>query len=567
MPIRDIHFNGTGQSPVDSFTVSYNGKVLTDISYPLIYKRGKFNFMRPAADTANYRIYHLAAPLAAHDSAVFEINTVNTYKGFTNAMSGTDILENGTFFSGGIPMLGYNSGDELESDEKRKKYKLAKKNDEFPAYDDSLGTATFLFNDVAEWVTMDVTVGTTRDQIAIAPGKKINSWEKDGRMYTRFVQKQPKVVLFFDVVSAKYAVLNDTQRLPDGKNVGLELYYHHTHDRNLSRFIAAYKDGLNYYSNAYGNYQFEQLRLLEFPKYRTFAQSFPNTVSYSEAFGYTADFRNADDFDYAYFVTAHELAHQWWGHQVTPNRTRGSNLISEALAEYTALILCEKKYGRDNMKRFLKQELDSYLRGRANETKKENAFIDCNRAYEWYYKGSLILYGLRDLIGEDSLNAALKQFRSQWAFKDTPPFPGSHDLYNVLQQRVPDSLKYYLEDTWKHITLYDNKILDVKSKPTGNKDENTITLKIFSQKMYADSSGSESPAPHMNDYIDIGLFAPETTDSAGRRVTHPVYLKKHKLKGGETTITITVKGNIVKAGIDPYIKLIDRIPDDNLMDL
>ena len=562
-PISEIHLNGNG---INKYTVKINGVTATKIEYPLFFKRSVFNFMRPEKDTAMYRIYKLDKVMKPGDSAVLQIASVNYNKGFTNGISGTDILKNGTFFAGGLPTIGYDAQSELESDEKRKKYKLKPKEDELPPYNDPEGIRTLLFSDDADLITMDITVGTIKGQTAIAPGKLVKKWEKDNRVYTQFVQKSPKVDLFFDVVSAEYELKKDQSILPNGKPVALELYYHKTHNTNLDRFMAAYKDGLAMFSKEYGDYQFEQLRLLEFPKYRTFAQSFPNTVSYSEAFGYTADFK-PDDFDYCYFVTAHELAHQWWGHQVVPNKTRGANLISEALAEYTALILSEKKYGRDNMKRFLKQELDQYLRGRANESKKENVFIDCNRAYQWYYKGSLILYGLRDLITEDTLNKALHEFRDEFAFRENPPFAGSHDLYNAIDKHVPDSLKYYLEDTWKRITLYENKVLDVTSVSGKKKGEQIITLKISTRKMYADSKGNEKPAAQMNDYIEIGIFSADTEDKQGRKITNPLYLKKHKFKAGVQTIKIVVNGAAVRAGIDPYIKLIDRIPDDNVKDL
>ncbi|NMH26789.1 ABC transporter permease/M1 family aminopeptidase [Flavobacterium silvaticum] len=561
-PISDLHLNGEG---LERFSVKINGKLLTNISYPLIYKRGKFNFLRPANDTAKYRIYHLDKPLMPGEKMIANVESDNVNKGFTNDMSGTDILSNGTFFAGGLPSMGYDPNGELFSDEKRKKYKLKPKDEELPPYTDAVGVKTLLFNDDADFVTMEFTVSTDKGQIPIAPGKEIKRWEKDGRVYINYAQTTPKVDLFFDVISARYEVLKKPFQLQGAQKVGIELYYHKTHNTNLDRFLKSYEDGLTWFSKWYGNYQFDQLRLLEFPKYRSFAQSFPNTVSYSESFGYTADFK-PDDFDYGYYVTAHELAHQWWGHQVTPNRTLGSNLISEALAEYTALILSEKRYGKDNMKRFLKQELDDYLRGRANESKKENVFIDCNRPYQWYNKGSLILYGLRDLIGEDTLNKALKEFRDQFAFKETPPFAGSHDLYNAIDKHVPDSLKYYLQDTWKKITLYENKVLDVKVTP-GKGDEKIVTLTVSTRKMYADAKGEEKPAASMDDYIDIGVFAPETTDKDGRKKVNVLYLQKHKLKAGTHKITVKVKGEVTKAGIDPLIKLIDRIPDDNIKDL
>ncbi|RZK81992.1 MAG: hypothetical protein EOO92_03365 [Pedobacter sp.] len=561
--IDKLHLYG---SDLTQFDVTYNGQSVS-ASYPLIFKRGKYNIFRSKNDTAKYRIYNLPVAMQPGDTAVLGVKSVVAYNGFTNGMSGTDVVHNGTFFSGGLPSIGYSADNELNSDEKRKKYKLPEKKDEYPPYNDPKGVSTMLFNDDADLVTYDITVSTAGDQLAVAPGDLRKQWKKDGRNYYQYVQDAPAVDLFFDVVSAKYTQLNDKAKNADGRNIDLELYYQANHNKNLQRFMDAYKDGIAYFSKSFGPFQFKQMRLLEFPKYRAFAQSFPNTVSYAEGFGWTADFSDVNKFDYGYFVTAHELAHQWWGHQVVPNRTRGSNLISEALAEYTALMLTQKKYGKDNMKRFLKDELDRYLSGRANEAKKENVFIDCNRSYQWYQKGSLILYGLQDLISEDSLNVALREFRDEYADRSEPPFAGSHDLYRHIEKHVPDSLRYYLVDTWKKITLYDNKIIDFSAVPSGKKDEYKVKLKVYTRKMYADSAGNEKPAANMNDYMDIGVFSATSKDKNGRTQVNPIYLKKHKLTAGEHTINFLVKGKPESAGIDPYIKLIDRIPDDNIKEL
>ena len=116
-----------------------------------------------------------------------------------------------------------------------------------------------------------------------------------------------------------------------------------------------------------------QYRILEFPRYRTFAQSFPNTVPFSEGIGFIGRVEKPTDIDFTYFVTAHELGHQWWAHQLIGGRVEGSNMMSETLAEYSALMVMQQKYGRDNMHRFLKHELDRYLRGRGGEIRRERA--------------------------------------------------------------------------------------------------------------------------------------------------------------------------------------------------
>ena len=44
-------------------------------------------------------------------------------------------------------------------------------------------------------------------------------------------------------------------------------------------------------------------------------------------------------------VAAHELTHQWWGNPVIPADMLGAKMLTESLAEYTALKVLEKEYG------------------------------------------------------------------------------------------------------------------------------------------------------------------------------------------------------------------------------
>lgn len=560
-PIDSIHLSNNG---LNSFSVLYQGDTLK-YRYPLRLKPRKYEIFGKRPRNGGYKIVALPKTMQPGDTLEMVMLGKKGYKKFPNSGFGRQIVYNGTFIAGGIPAIGYSAQNELSSDSDRKENDLPVKNADLPEHDDELGRKTLLFSDDADFIQFEATLSTVPEQIAIAPGYLQREWTEDGRRYFHYIQDTP-IQAFFNIVSADYAVFKDEQELPNGEKVDIEIFYHPGHDYNLDRFNAAYKDGLKYFSETYGSFQFRQMRLLEFPRYAGFAQSFPNTVPYSESFGWLADFGDPNEFDYAYYVTAHELAHQWWGHQITPNYTRGSNLISEALAEYSALILTERKYGKDNMKRFLRDELDDYLFGRANESKKENTFINCNRSYQWYNKGSLILYALRDYIGDEAMNAGLRGFRDEFALKQSPPFPGSSDLYRHLSDNTPDSLKYYLEDTWKKITLYENKAQEVTAEKLAD-DEYLVTFKINSQKLYADSLGMESNAEYVADFIDIGVFAEDDRDENGRTRTNPIYLQKHKISPGESTLTIKVKGLPAKAGIDPYNKLIDRVPDDNIVDV
>jgi hypothetical protein len=546
------------------YTLQMDGQLLTAAQYELL-PRPMFTLFYSKPDTGGYRLYALPKPMMPGDTATLEIVTTLKNPGFVNSGLRREIVQNGTFTSAGIPSIGYDPQLELESDEDRKKYGLPEKPEELPPHRDPYGERTMLFNDDADLITFECIVSTVPDQIAVAPGYLQREWTENGRRYFHYKQDS-KIDYFFNVVSARYAVLRDEWTSPDGKKVNIEIYHHPEHTWNLDRMVAALKDGLGYFDKNFGPYQFRQVRILEFPRYAGFAQSFPNTIPYSEDFGWYADFSDPNDYDYFYYVTVHELAHQWWGHQVVPNYTRGSNLISESLAEYTALMVAKQKYGADNVQRFLKYDLDAYLRGRGQESKKENVFINCNRPYEWYQKGSLILYALQDYVGEDQLNAQIRAFRDSFGMKENPPFAGSYDLYAFVEKAVPDSLRYFLEDSWLKIALYENRILSAKSKDLGN-NRYEVTLQVKARKMYADEKGNEAESADTNDYIDIGVFAAEKVEADGKKLTQPLYLQKHRLTNGEHTIVLTVEGKPVKAGIDPYNKLIDRIPEDNRVEV
>jgi len=546
------------------YSVRFDNQALTVSKFDLM-PRPALSFFYSEPDTGGYRVFALPRPLMPGDTATLEVRTTIKNPGFVNSGYRREILENGTFTSSGIPSIGYDQGQEMESDEDRKKYGLPEKPDELPPHRDPYGERTLLFNDDADFITFECIVSTVPDQIAVAPGYLQREWTEGDRHYFHYKQDS-KIDYFFNLVSARYTVLRDKWTSPEGREVNIEIFHHYEHAYNLERFVASLKDGLTYFHHNFGPYQFRQVRILEFPRYAVFAQSFPNTIPYSEDFGWFADFSDPNDYDYAYYVTAHELAHQWWGHQVSPNYTRGANLISESLAEYSALMIAKQKYGPDNVQSFLKYDLDGYLRGRAQESKKENVFINCNRPYEWYQKGSIILYALQDYIGEEKLNGAIRAFRDSFALKEIPPFPGSYDLYAFVEKVTPDSLRYYLEDSWLKIALYENRILSAKAQKTGE-NQYEVTIQVKARKMYADEKGVETEAPGMNDYIDIGIFTDDKVEGNGKKLTQTLYLQKHRLTNGEHSIKVTVTGKPVRAGIDPYNKLIDRVPEDNRMEV
>ena len=85
------------------------------------------------------------------------------------------------------------------------------------------------------------------------------------------------------------------------------------------------KDSLSLFTKEIGPYphSFTDSRI---SPYGSFAQSFLGTIPYSESMGFIQKMKEGD-LDFIYFVTAHEIAHQWWGQQILPATVEGSNVV------------------------------------------------------------------------------------------------------------------------------------------------------------------------------------------------------------------------------------------------
>ena len=155
------------------------------------------------------------------------------------------------------------------------------------------------------------------------------------------------------------------------------------------------------------------------------------------------------------------MAHQWWAHQVIGANMQGATLLSETLAQYSALMTMEKEYGRDAMRKFMQYEMDNYLRSRGTELLKERPLlrVEASQGYIHYRKGSVVMYYLREMIGEDAVNRALRKVLNQYRYKN-PPYPTSYALMDALKEQTTPELQYLLQDLFYDITLFSDRAID-----------------------------------------------------------------------------------------------------------
>jgi ABC-2 type transport system permease protein len=254
------------------------------------------------------------------------------------------------------------------------------------------------------------------------------------------------------------------------------------------------------------------------------------------------------------------MGHQWWAHQVVGANMQGATSLSETMAQYSALMVMEKEYGPDTMRKFMQYEMDNYLRSRGTERIKERPLmrVEASQGYIHYRKGSVVMYYLRQMIGEDAINRALRKILAQYRYAQ-PPYPTSWALVDALRSETPPQYQYLLKDLFEDITLFSNRAVSAKAhKRTDGKYD--VTVDLETHKYAADAKGAETEVP-VNDWIEVGaLAAPEK----GKRFGKVLARQLIHMTGKNGTYTFVTASKPEKAGIDPLLLLVDRIPDDNM---
>ncbi|HEX6706931.1 MAG TPA: ABC transporter permease [Albitalea sp.] len=515
------------------------------------------------APTLYWHHYAMSEALAPGASTELRFDIEYAARGFANGGADPVVLDNGSFLNAGlspqttlIPSLGYAEEVELASDRERRDLGLPPK----PRMHDLDDPRQVLRNGLtrdADFIDYRARFCTAADQLPVTTGYVERDWVEDGRRCLAY-RMDSKMAAIYPFVSARYEVRRDTWRGPEG-DVAIEIDYQRGHEYNVDRMVAGVKDSLDYFTQHFGPYQHRIVRVIEFPRFSRaggFAESFPNTIPFNEAIGFTAKVNDRDpqDIDYPYFVTAHEVAHQWWAHQEIPANVQGAEFITESLAEYSALMVLKHKFGDAKMRRFLKYELDRYLLGRGSEAKEEQPLVRADgAAYVHYQKGGLTLYALQDVIGEAALSDALAAFVKRWRFAG-PPYPRSVDLLAEFRRVTPAPLQPWITDLFETITLFDLRAVSAAAarRPDGRYD---IDLLVSARKVRADGAGNETEAP-LDALIDVGVL-----DAAG----NALLVEKRPVRSGENRFRITVAGEPAKAGVDPLAKLIDRDTGDNVV--
>ncbi|AHM58732.1 putative membrane protein [Flammeovirgaceae bacterium 311] len=496
-----------------------------------------------------HRIFVLEKPLSPGDSLRLEFEVSFDPPGFSRKGIDPSVAQNGTHFGDWLlPRMGYQRSREFREAKQRQIHGLTQR-PEIPPLDDTLALM-----DVAgqERVKFEAVVGTDEEQIAVAPGTLRRTWTQNGRRYFHYVTDAP-IKSKFGFFSAAYAV-----REGRWNDIEIQVLHHPGHTLNVDRIIRGVQASLDYLTRQFGAYPHRQIRFVEVPGNSPTLYAYPTNVYFQEGFAILKADEDPRGVDLPFAIVAHEVAHHWWGKQLAPAEVGGAALLTETLAWHSALEVVEATHGREHFEGILSMARKDYL---APRTRAADPLLWSIDRLQYYRKGPLAMYALREYIGKEQVNGALRRLLEKHAPGITP-LSTPLDLYRELQAATPDSLQYLVHDLFAANTFWDFETESATARKTkaGNWQ---VTLDVQARKMVIDAEGVEKDVP-LNDWVQIGLFAPA---KEGGESTGPLYLEMHRIRSGRQKITVKVPGKPAHAGIDPGYLLFDWEMANNLKEV
>jgi ABC-2 type transport system permease protein len=503
------------------------------------------------------RLYALSPPLQPGDSITVYFQAELQEQGFNGTSPAKQVEGNGTFLlsqNNRFCSFGYDRSRGAANTCGTETCFIAP----IASMDDSVGLHTTGFAQDAHFVEFEATVSTDVDQRIITSGERKKEWVENDRRYAYFVANQP-IIPILGFLSAEYDLVKTAWK--NGEDiVSVEVFHHPEHVYNAKRLATAATASLEYYSKSFGKYPYTSLRIVEYPRYRNFAISLPNLIAIPEDVAFFATEKNNKPF----LLAAHEVAHQWWAHQLVTADVIGSEIV-ESLAEYSSWMVYKyqfttKEEQRRKMRRELSNAFWQYRRERNDEPEVPVVFMT-DQSVLAYQKGALVLYCLQDYLGEEILNGALKNYFENYASME-PPFATSMQLVDEIRKVTPDSLQYLVDDSFLKITDYEFN-LDSATWSRRGDGQYDVELTIRAGKTYSDSIGNKTYVP-INDLVEIGLFASTGEDEQpwSNKLGTTLHAQKYWLRDSITTFHITMKEKPAMAEINPFQILLESHGSD-----
>jgi len=548
-----------GQYSLTNNTNEYIDKVLVNLTDSYISKINSLIIERAAIIKADNNtgvfIFEFDNPLGPGEKTSLQFDHKIDINGFSTTNPKSAITENGSFIysfpfapADFLPSIGFNNLIEINSNDIREEYGLPE--EEMP----SLNNKKYVQQEPSDLVTYNAVISTSPDQKAISNGKLVKEWGENNRRYYHY-KSDEKINFAIGITSGRFEVATK-----EHNGITLNVFYDLDHSYNIDRMMKGMIAGFEYCESNFGSYPYKSLKITEvsaasYPGNGN-ALSIPTIFAWQENGGFISNLEDPNAFDAVFSTTTHELAHQWWAHMVRAAWVEGVGVLTETIAQWVRVMAIEKEYGSSDVKKYLADQMYYYLSQRKTDYEGEVPLMKAqNQTYLIYNKGAVAMYALKEYIGENNVNRALRNIVNEYGLKSTEQYPTTETLVNELRKVTPDSLQYLVTDLFEKIVLYQLQAVNAESSKTVDGYSTTIQLTV--QKVKSNSIGEETEI-EMSDYIPIGVF------NSDEKLIHYSF---YKLDSGTNSVTIHTADEPAQISLDPDNILIERDRSDNAINV
>ncbi len=276
------------------------------------------------------------------------------------------------------------------------------------------------------WITTRLRVTGPADMQHNATGFCESDVVKDGRRTTVWQSDAP--VRVFNVVMGRWQVK---------KQNGAAVYYDARHPYNAQEMLDALVAARRWYGEWFAPYPYRELRLSEFPGLANYAQGPPTNITFSENIGFLT--KSEPKANLAFWVAAHEAAHQWWPLIVMSADGPGGEVLSEGMAHFSTILLVEQARGLEQRLAFCRQIEDRYGNLRRRDSERPLVRMDGQLREEGqmiYDRGGFVLWMMFRLMGDEAGRAGLRDYIA--TYRDSEDKPLLEDLLHVMRRHAPD---------------------------------------------------------------------------------------------------------------------------------
>ncbi|MEQ8909033.1 MAG: M1 family metallopeptidase [Vicingaceae bacterium] len=291
-----------------------------------------------------------------------------------------------------------------------------------------------MYDEKNDKIISEIEVEFDADYQVLSNGEKLKEKKlKNGNKLWHYRISRPHASYLIMLGIGKYGI----EKRKSASGVEMDLYYYPDQPEQVEPTYRYSVEMFDFFENEIG---------VPYP-WKTYAQipvqdfmygAMENTTATIFGDFYLVDERTYLDRNYVR-VNAHELAHQWFGDMVTA-RSSAHHWLQESFATHYDMMYQGEAFGKDHFDWVRRNYNDQAIEASKNDLKP--IAHSAAGTVRHYPKGAFVLQMLKEVVGRDQFNAAIKYYLEKHAYGNVD----SKDLLVAFFERLGMPLNWFWEE-------------------------------------------------------------------------------------------------------------------------